>query len=50
MSKPDSSNKNNTSTLSTLNQTNYYTARAGNNSEIRPKSVNLVYASKPYRK
>lgn len=49
MSKPESPNKNNTSTLSTMNQTHYYTARAGN-SEIRPKSVNLVYASKPYRK
>ncbi len=48
MSKPQSPNKNNTSTLSTVNQTHYYTARV--ESGIRPMSVNLIYANKPYKK
>lgn len=50
MSKPESPRKNN-STLSTVHNTNYQSLRTTNyHNDGRPKTANLVYASKPYKK
>lgn len=45
----DSPNKD-SSVLSTLNQTQYQSVRAGLNGESRPHTANLIYANKPYKK
>lgn len=38
------------SMLSTLNQTQYQSARAGLNSDSRPHTANLIYSKKPFKK
>lgn len=50
MSKPDTPQKN-SSTVSTIHNTNYHSIKTSMyNTERRPKTANLVYANKPYKK
>ena len=50
MSKPDTPQKN-SSTVSTIHNTNHHSIKTSMyNTERRPKTANLVYANKPYKK